>query len=97
MTAALARVNALRAMSDTFPDIPALNFELALKELEAIVRQLESGEVPLDESIGLYGRGEALRNHCQARLDSAQARIDKIVQGPDGSVIGTAPFDSAGN
>jgi exodeoxyribonuclease VII small subunit len=84
------------AMSDTFPDIATLSFELALKELEAIVRQLESGEVPLDESIGLYGRGEALRNHCQARLDAAQARIDKIVQGPDGAMIGTAPFDPAG-
>lgn len=82
-------------MSETFPDIAALSFEDALRELEGIVRKLEGGEVPLDESIDLYGRGEALRNHCQARLDAAQARIEKIVQGPDGAAIGIAPFDPA--
>ena len=74
-------------------DISALSFEDALKALEDIVRKLESGDVPLDESITLYERGEALRKHCQARLDSAQARIEKIVAGPDGQPVGTAPFD----
>ena len=82
-------------MSDTFPDIPALSFEDALRGLEEVVRKLESGEVPLDDSITLYERGEALRLHCQKRLDAAQARIEKIVTGPDGAVTGTQPFDSA--
>jgi exodeoxyribonuclease VII small subunit len=41
------------------PDIAALSFEDALKELEVVVRRLESGEAPLDESIDLYARGEA--------------------------------------
>jgi exodeoxyribonuclease VII small subunit len=75
------------------PEIAALSFEDALKALEDIVRRLESGEVPLDDSIALYERGEALRRHCQTRLDSAQARIDRIVQAPDGSPSGVAPFD----
>jgi exodeoxyribonuclease VII small subunit len=74
-------------------DIAAMNFEDALRALEEIVRRLESGDVPLDDSITLYERGEALRRHCQARLDAAQARIERIVAGPDGNAIGTQPFD----
>ena len=74
-------------------DIAAMTFEDALRSLEDVVRKLESGEVPLDDSINLYARGEALRRHCQARLDAASARIDKIVSGPDGQATGTQPFD----
>ena len=73
-----------------------MTFEQALRALEDVVHKLESGDVPLDDSISLYERGEALRKHCQARLDAAQARIERIVQGPDGSVAGTQPFDSPG-
>ncbi|MEO6387691.1 MAG: exodeoxyribonuclease VII small subunit [Croceibacterium sp.] len=76
------------------PGIAEMSFEDALKALEDVVRKLETGEVPLDESIGLYERGEDLRRHCQARLDAAQARIEKIVQGPDGKAAGTVPFDA---
>ncbi len=78
------------------PELAELTFEDALRGLEEVVRKLESGEVPLDESITLYERGEALRKHCQARLDAAQARIEKIVAGPDGTPIGTQPFDDPG-
>ena len=75
------------------PDISGLNFEDALKALEDVVRRLESGDTPLEESIDLYTHGNLLRAHCQARLDAAQARIDKIVAGPDGAVASTRPFD----
>ena len=81
-------------MDETGPDIAAMSFEQALKALEEVVRRLEGGEVPLDESIGLYERGEALRRHCQARLDAAQARIDRIVAGPDGKASATVPLDA---
>jgi len=77
------------------PDIAAMSFEDALRALEDVVRALESGDVPLDDSITLYERGEALRRHCQARLDAAQARIEKIVAGPDGLPASTQPFDAA--
>jgi len=80
-------------MMDQPAEISALSFEDALRALEDVVRKLESGEVPLDDSISLYERGEALRKHCQARLDAAQARIEKIVAGPDGTATGTRPFD----
>lgn len=75
--------------------IGEMSFEDALRELELVVRRLESGEAKLDESIGLYERGERLRAHCQARLDAAQARIEKIVHGEDGRPKGTVPFDPA--
>jgi len=80
-------------MDSQAPDITGMSFEDALKSLEDVVRRLETGDVPLEESIGLYERGEALRRHCQARLDAAQARIEKIVAGPDGKATGTVPFD----
>jgi exodeoxyribonuclease VII small subunit len=82
-------------MSETAPPITDLSFEDALRALEEIVRKLEGGEVPLDQSIALYERGEDLRKHCQARLDAAQARIEKIVAGADGKAAGTAPFDGS--
>ena len=82
------------AMSETDPEIAALSFEDALRALEDIVRKLESGEVPLDATMDLYERGEKLRKHCQARLDAAQLRIEKIVAGEDGQAAGTQPFDA---
>ena len=81
---------------DEKTDIKNMSFEEALGALEAVVQSLEGGDVPLDKSIDLYERGEALRKHCQARLDAAQARIEKIVTGADGKPSGTASFDSEG-
>ncbi len=81
-------------MAENAPEIAEMNFEDALRALEDVVRRLESGDVPLDESIALYERGEKLRQHCQARLDAAQERIEKIVAGPDGKPQGTQPFDA---
>lgn len=70
------------------------SFEDALKALEEIVRKLESGEAPLDESIALYEQGHKLRALCQARLDAAQAKIEQIVLGADGAPLATHPFDA---
>lgn len=83
----------LQFMEDQATDTQAMSFEQALKALEAVVQKLESGDVALDESIALYERGEALRKHCQARLDAAQERIERIVAGADGKAAGTRPFD----
>lgn len=71
-----------------------MSFEEALGALESIVQQLERGDVPLDQSITLYERGEALRAACQQRLDAAQARIEKIVTGADGRAAATQAFDA---
>lgn len=83
-------------MEEGAEQIASMTFEDALRALEDIVRRLESGDVPLDQSITLYERGEALRRHCQARLDAAQARIEKIVAAPDGSPSHSVPFDADG-
>ena len=80
-------------MSDD-PNISDLSFEDALKRLEAIVHRLESGEASLDESITLYAEGDRLRGQCEKRLQDAQARIEKISLGPDGSPRGTQAFDA---
>ena len=77
-------------MADIPADIAAMNFEDALKELEGIVRQLEEGKGRLDEAINSYTRGALLKRHCEAKLAEAEARIDRIVIGPDGAVS-TAP------
>ena len=74
--------------------ISDLSFEDALKRLEAIVHRLESGEASLDESIKLYAEGDQLRKQCETRLQDAQARIEKISLGPDGSPRGTQAFDA---
>ncbi len=75
-------------------DIDGLSFEAALAELEGIVRSLEQGQAPLDESIELYQRGDKLKRHCEARLKAAQARIEKIALGPEGQPAGTSAFDA---
>ncbi len=67
-------------------DIAAMSFEDALSELEQIVKRLEEGKICLDEAIASYERGAALKNHCETKLREAQAKVEKIVPGPDGTV-----------
>lgn len=75
-------------------NVEQLNFEEALRRLEEIVRTLEKGEAPLDQSIELYQEGDRLRRHCEARLKDAQARIEQIAFGSDGKPAGLQPFDA---
>ncbi len=69
-----------------------LSFEEALKELEKIVAQLESGDTPLQHAIELYERGNKLRQRCADRLDAAQARIEAIRLDGEGNPAGVRPF-----
>ncbi|HEU4839463.1 MAG TPA: exodeoxyribonuclease VII small subunit [Micavibrio sp.] len=78
-------------MSQSQP-LEKLNFEAALAELEGIVRSLESGKAPLEESISAYERGVALKNHCEKKLAEARLKIEKITLSPDGTA-GTEPFN----
>jgi exodeoxyribonuclease VII small subunit len=81
-------------MSMDEPEIETLSFEAALAQLEGIVRSLETGTAPLDESIELYQKGDRLKRHCEARLKAAQARIDRISLDAEGQPVGTASFDA---
>jgi exodeoxyribonuclease VII small subunit len=75
-------------------DPQTMSFEAALQRLDEIVRLLERGEAPLDQSIDLYQEGDRLKRLCEERLKSAQARIDAIALGPDGQPAGTRPFEA---
>ena len=75
------------------PDVTNLSFEAALKQLEEIVTKLERGDVPLEESIAIYERGEALKKHCEALLARAEERVEKI-KAQEGKAVGVEPFDA---
>jgi exodeoxyribonuclease VII small subunit len=82
-------------MSDTpqtAPDIAKMAFEQALAELEAIVNKLESGQAALEQSIEMYERGARLKAHCEAKLEAARLRVEKIVVGPQGA-MGVEPAE----
>ena len=53
-------------------------FEELHRELEDIVARLERGDVPVDEAIGLFRRGEELYKACVVRLESAELRIEEL-------------------
>jgi exodeoxyribonuclease VII small subunit len=74
-------------------DIKAMSFEQALAALERIVEDLERGDVPLDQSIRIYERGEALKKHCDALLKAAEDKVEKIRLSRDGTPAGTEPLD----
>ncbi len=75
-------------------DINNLSFEEAMEELETVVRQLESGKIKLDEAVAVYERGVKLKNLCEEKLKSAKSKIDKLVIGKDGNIIGKEDFDN---
>ena len=58
--------------------ISNLGYEDAMKQLESIVDQLESGSISLEESLKAFERGRALSNHCRASLDNATKRIQTL-------------------
>jgi len=70
-------------------DIAKLSFEEALGQLETLVRQLEQGQVGLDDAIASYERGAALKRHCADKLRTAEERIEKITLTADGRPAAT--------
>jgi len=74
--------------------VEEMSFEDALAELESVVQRLEAGQVPLEESIALYERGDRLKRHCEAKLRDAELKVEKIVAGGAGGVAGTEPVST---
>ena len=74
-------------------DVGQLSFERAIEELETIVRRLEEGKVPLEESVAIYERGEVLKRRCEDLLRQAEARVQKITLDAAGNPTGTEPLD----
>ena len=74
-------------------EIKNMSFEEAMKELETTVGKLEHGEATLEESIALYERGAALRQHCDEVLRHAEERVEKITLAANGQPNGTTPVE----
>jgi exodeoxyribonuclease VII small subunit len=78
---------------NTLVEVRKLSFERAIEELETIVKRLEDGKVPLEESVTIYERGEALKRRCEELLRQAEARVEKITTDASGQAVGVAPLD----
>ena len=74
-------------------DVKKLSFERAIEELESIVKRLEDGKVPLEESVQIYERGETLKRRCEELLRQAEARVEKITTNANGEASGVATLD----
>ena len=82
------------SMADnTLVEVKKLSFERAIEELETIVKRLEDGKVPLEESVAIYERGEALKRRCEELLRQAEARVEKITTDASGEARSVAPLD----
>ncbi len=70
-------------------EIKGMTFEAAMGRLEEIVRALESGNAPLDVSLGLFEEGVALVKLCNLRLDTAEQKVKLLTRNPDGTMTET--------
>ena len=76
----------------TEKSIAEMSFEEAMAALEAVVTQLERGEVALEQSIALYERGAALKAHCADKLKSAEEKVE-LIRSAEGRAIGVTPVE----
>ena len=71
-----------------------ISFEEALKELESIVQQLESGQVKLEEAVTAYEKGVKMQKICEEKLKSAQMKVEKLILDKSGTPVGKEPLDA---
>ena len=71
---------------------PAASFESGLQELEKIVKEMESGELPLERALELYEKGMRLTESCRKQLEAAETRIEMLVR--KGDKVHPEPFGS---
>ena len=72
--------------------VAEMSFEEAMQALEAVVSQLEKGDVALEQSIALYERGAALKAHCAAKLKDAEEKVE-LIRAAEGRAVGTTPVE----
>jgi exodeoxyribonuclease VII small subunit len=87
----MAQSNNVNNQGET--EVGQMSFERAIEELESIVKRLEDGKVPLEESVAIYERGEALKRRCEDLLRQAEARVQKITLDAGGNPTGAEPLD----
>ena len=71
-------------------DVADLSFESALQELETVAEKLETGRVPLEESLQLLKRGTALIERCESELNGAEAVLEQLIVSSDGELEAVA-------
>ena len=69
------------------------SFEASMQRLEEIVRQMEQGNVPLEESLKLFEEGTALAAACSQQLDAAELKVVRLMKGSDGAPV-ELPFEA---
>ena len=69
---------------------PAASFESGLQELEQIVKEMESGELPLERALELYEKGMRLSERCRKQLEEAETRIEMLIR--KGDKVQPEPF-----
>lgn len=75
------------------PPVAELSFDDALEQLERAARQLEGGEVPLEEALQVYERAVVLFRHCSRRLHDVEQRLELLTKDLDGDAA-TTPLDA---
>jgi exodeoxyribonuclease VII small subunit len=75
-------------MADT--EQPAPSFEASLQELEAVVKRLESGDLPLEKALELFERGVQLSEACRKQLEEAESRVEILIR--RGNTVVPEPF-----
>ncbi len=83
-----------RTTANSNPATPteSQTFDESLRLLETIVRQLESGELPLERALNLFEQGIGLARHCQSHLEVAERRVEVLLQ-EKGGTVRLAPYD----
>lgn len=71
-------------MSEFEDEVAKMSFEESMKELEALVQELEGGGIDLDRSLEIYEKAVVLRNRCRSILDDSERRIQKIIETSNG-------------
>lgn len=69
------------------PEGSELSFEEAMARLEEIVARLESGNIPLEDTLRLFEEGMGLARHCASRLESVEKRMEQLLEGEDGGPV----------
>ena len=71
----------------------ASNFEVSLERLESIVKELEKGDLPLEQSLSLFESGMKLSADCKRQLEEAETRVEILLK--RGSEVVPQPFDAS--
>ncbi|MEA2646222.1 MAG: exodeoxyribonuclease small subunit [Chloroflexota bacterium] len=77
--------------------IETLTYEEALKELESLIKRLETGSIDLADSIASYERGAALAHHCSQLLEQTEAKVARLVLDPSGKPAEVPMTETEGN